>query len=134
MKHQLDVDNTLADEAEGTGRFRKKFMFQSSSSNDLLDFPELRDKDQKSYSRVHINSLYISYRRFIGYGPNIIGFAGIERYACECANGRRTVGCCSHIAQIIYYLSHARYLSKIVRPAEILSRLFMQSNMNPVIK
>ena len=29
---------------------------------------------------------------------------------------------------------NARYLSKIVRPAEILSKLFTQNNMNPVIK
>ena len=49
-------------------------------------------------------------------------------------NGRKTVGCCSHIAVIIYYLSHARYLLKIVRPAEILSKLITQNNMNPVIK
>ena len=112
----------------------------------------------KSYSRVHINLLHINlkfekeqenilkiqiqsrhisrrlYECFIGYRPNSIGVAGIERYACECADGRRTVGCCYHIAAIIYYLSHAKYLSKIVRPAEILSKLFTQNNMNPVIE
>jgi len=31
---------------------------------------------------------------------------------------------CSHIATIIYYLVHARYLSRIVRPAEILVKFF----------
>ena len=74
------------------------------------------------------------YRRFIGYRPNSIGVAAIERYTCECANGRRTVGYCSHIEDIIYYLSHARYFSKIVRPAEILRKLLIQNNMNPVIE
>ena len=38
------------------------------------------------------------------------------------------------IAAIIYYLSDARYLSKIVRPAEILSKLFKQNDMNPVVE
>ena len=63
-----------------------------------------------------------------------IGVAGIKRYACECVIGRRTVSCCSHIAAIIYYLSHARYLSKIMRPVEILSKSFTQNNMNFVLE
>jgi len=59
---------------------------------------------------------------------------GVTHYACECANGRRTVGYCSHIAAIIYYLSHARYLAKIFKPAEILSDLFEKNNLIPVIE
>ena len=94
-------------------------------------------KEQTNILKIQVQSRHISqklYRCFIGYRPNSIGVAGIEIYACECANGRRTVGCCSLIAAIIYYLSHTRYLSKIVRPAEILSELFIQSNINPVIE
>lgn len=56
----------------------------------------------------HINAK--TYRCFIDYRPNINGVSGISRYSCDCANGRRTVGCCSHIAAVIYYLAHARYL------------------------
>ena len=44
MKHQLHVENTLVNEAEEKGWFRKKLTFQSFSSNDLLDFPELTEK------------------------------------------------------------------------------------------
>ena len=47
MKHQLHVENTLANEAEEKGWFRKKLMFQSFSSNDPLNFPELIEKDLK---------------------------------------------------------------------------------------
>ena len=43
-KHQLYVENTLAYEAEEKGWFRKKLMFQSFTSNDLLDLPELTEK------------------------------------------------------------------------------------------
>ncbi|GBP69737.1 hypothetical protein EVAR_48764_1 [Eumeta japonica] len=45
-------------------------------------------------------------------------YNSILRYCCDCPNGERTVGCCSHVAAIIYYLSYGRYLSRIVRPAE----------------
>lgn len=79
----------------------------------------------------HINAKV--YRCFIEYHPNKNGINGISRYCCDCANGRRTVGCCSHVAAIIYYLSHARYLSKIVKPAEILSRIFNNTGHYVVI-
>ena len=52
---------------------------------------------------------------------------------CECANGLRTVGCCLHFAAITYYLTYARYLSRIVRPAEALIKLFNVEKGNPVI-
>ena len=94
-------------------------------------------KEQANILKIHVQPRHISrkvYRCYIGYRPNSIGVAGIEKYACKCANNWRTAGCCSHIAAIIYYLSHTRYLSKIVTPAEILSKLFAQNNMNPVIE
>ncbi|CAK9801782.1 hypothetical protein ANTPLA_LOCUS2948 [Anthophora plagiata] len=80
----------------------------------------------------HINSKTYS-RCYIEYTPHSIGYSGVKRYYCECANGNRTIGCCSHVAAIIYYLSHARYLATIVRPAEILAKIFNKDHITPVI-
>ena len=41
---------------------------------------------------------------------------------------------CSYIALIAYYLSHARWLSKIFKPAEIPSDVFKKNNYIPVIE
>jgi len=41
---------------------------------------------------------------------------------------------CSHIAAIVYYLAHARYLSKLLKPAEILSKMFQQDDIILVIE
>ncbi|CAH2089004.1 unnamed protein product [Euphydryas editha] len=60
-------------------------------------------------------------------------YNSILRYCCDCPNGERTVGCCSHVAAIIYYLSYGRYLSKIVRPAEVLTKLFATQSVPIVI-
>lgn len=79
----------------------------------------------------HINSK--TYKCYIDYTRDSQGSSGIRRYVCDCPNGKRTVGCCSHIAAIIYYLSNARYLSKIIRPAEILTGLFDVEEVNAVI-
>lgn len=79
----------------------------------------------------HINKK--TYKCFIEYQPNSIGYSGILRHCCDCANGLRTVGCCSHIATVIYYLSNARYKSRIIKPSKILSQLFSSSDVDPVI-
>ena len=62
MKHQLHVKNTLANEAEEKGWFRKKLIFQCFSSNDLLDFPELTEKDLKIlFTGSYQHSQVVSY-------------------------------------------------------------------------
>jgi len=79
----------------------------------------------------HINCKI--YKCYVQYQPNTTGYGGIKLYVCDCPNGLRTVGCCWHVATIIYFLSHARYLSRIIRPAEILSKLFEVQKIDPVI-
>lgn len=80
----------------------------------------------------HINSK--TYKCYLHYNPNSSEMDGIKRYCCNCANGNRTIGCCSHIAAVIYYLSYGRYLSKIIRPAEVLTKLFHFEEVQPVIE
>lgn len=94
-------------------------------------------KDNSSVLKIRVQSRHISrqtYRCFIKYAPNSIGISGVREYTCECANGRRTVGCCSHIAAIVYFLSHARYLARIIKPAEILTDMFTKTKVIPVIE
>jgi len=93
-------------------------------------------KESSNILRVDVPSRHIrsaTYKCYVDYVPNAQGCGGIKRYCCDCANGNRTVGCCSHVAAVVYFLSHARYLSKIVRPAEILSKLFTRDQYAPVI-
>ncbi|CAF0943683.1 unnamed protein product, partial [Brachionus calyciflorus] len=51
----------------------------------------------------------------------------INGWYCTCKNGTRTVGCCSHIAAIIYYLGCGRYLEKVENPAGFLTEFFKKS-------
>lgn len=79
----------------------------------------------------HVNSK--AYHVYIDYVPNGTTIQSIRRYCCNCPNGLRTVGCCSHIAAVVYYLSYARYLSRILRPAQALSDIFTSENIHAVI-
>lgn len=94
-------------------------------------------KEKSNILKIQVRSRHMSsrtYKCFIEYTPNTIGYSKISRHFCECANGRRTVGCCSHVAAVIYYLSHARYLARIPRPAQTLSGLFKKDNESVVIE
>lgn len=100
------------------------------------DLQVLYAKEVPNILKMQVRSRHInrkSYICYIEYNPHGHSHEDIRRYCCDCANGNRTVGCCSHVAAIIYYLSNARYKSHIVRPAEILSNIFSVNDVHVVI-
>ena len=53
----------------------------------------------------------------------------IKCWYCECKNGARTLGCCCHVAAVIYYLSYARHANNqnLKKPAFILNSIFPEN-------
>ena len=99
-----------------------------------IDLQYLQEND--NILKIAVKSRHIKrkqFRWFIEYSPNPIGYSGIKRFCCECPNDRCTVGCYAHVATVIYYLSYARYLAEVIKPAEILSHLFIENFFLPVI-
>lgn len=93
-------------------------------------------KNQPDIVRFEVRSRHMNaktYKCYVKFVVNGCGIDAIERYCCNCANGLRTIGCCSHVASLIYHLSYGRYKSKIFRPAEALTNLFDLNNCSPVI-
>ena len=70
-----------------------------------------------------------SYRVYIQYQPqdpkstqecpNAVG-----GWYCECKNGARTIGCCCHVASIMFYLAFGRYQVRQKTPGEYLNGIF----------
>ena len=84
-------------------------------------------KEAPNIVRLDIRSRHVKrqvYRVYIDYEARRNDIGGIRRYWCECPNGKRTAGCCAHVATAIYYLSCARHSVAILRPAAYLSGLF----------
>ena len=72
----------------------------------------------------HKNST--KYIVFISYVPYSTDPDSINGWACNCHSGLRTVGCCSHIACLIYFLSYAKYLNKpLVNPGKRLNNFLV---------
>ena len=93
-------------------------------------------RDNTNILKMEVQSRHCNankYRCYIDYVPDSRDIEGIKRHYCECKNGARTIGCCSHIATVIYFLSNARYQYRIIRPAEILTTLFRHDESVPVI-
>ena len=61
-------------------------------------------------SNYYSNS--IKYRVYCKYKSNIENLESIESWYCTRKTGLRTVGCCSHVASIIYYIAHGMSLPK----------------------
>lgn len=120
-----------------TGTYQMKqavsYLAELMGNDDQINLSYL--KESKDILKIQIRSRHKqskTYNCYIQYQPEAIGASAINRYYCDCPNGTRTIGCCSHVATVIFFLSHARYLSKIVRPSEILTNIF-DPDMIPVI-
>ncbi len=74
----------------------------------------------------HIGSK--KYNEYVKYKPQTHTLDGIESWYCTCKAGMRTVGCCSHVASIIYFLSYGKYLDHIPNPSSKLTSIFPISN------
>lgn len=112
-----------------------------SNLAELLKYDNTLDlkyhRDNSNFLKMEVESRHVrnkEYRCYVEYVPESIGNAGVRRHYCECANGSSTVGCCSRVSAVVYYLSHARYLSKIIRPAEILGSLLNEGANVSVIE
>ena len=73
----------------------------------------------------------VKYKIFISYLPNSNEYSSINGWICSCLTGLRTVGCCSHVACLIYYLSYSKYLEKpLMIPGKRLNNFLVLTNHN----
>jgi hypothetical protein len=81
--------------------------------NDLENIEVFEDKNNVLdpnfiLIRTHVRSRHSNaktYNTYVTYKPNNNSLDGIESWFCTCKSGKRTVGCCSHVATTIYKLS-----------------------------
>ena len=61
--------------------------------------------------RIRIQSRHINAKKYFCWIEYNSGNANeqIVAWFCQCKAGQRTVGCCAHVASVIWYLGHARH-------------------------
>lgn len=79
-------------------------------SNGLYTFQVSKERPDLIRAQIqsrHKNST--KYDVYVQYNKK-----SISGWYCTCPNGARVVGCCAHVASIIYYLSYARYNERVL--------------------
>ncbi|XP_043469676.1 uncharacterized protein LOC122503266 [Leptopilina heterotoma] len=62
--------------------------------------------------------LWVSYRPIVERDQEIEeDYNPIDGYYCTCKSGSRTIGTCAHVARVLCYLGHARYIENVRYPS-----------------
>lgn len=75
-----------------------------------------------SYIRAQIQSRFSGQKVrnvYIKYDKDKTGYDGILGWFCDCPNGARTVGCCGHVASLIYFLAYAQHLPTLPKSIKL---------------
>ncbi len=83
----------------------------------------IRGRIQSRHRSATKYFVYILIDRAIEIDEDKDGVDSVSGYSCSCPNGLRTVGCCAHIATVLWYLGFARHESEILIPAEFLNNV-----------
>lgn len=64
------------------------------------------------------------YKTYLLIDANKQGFETVLGYYCDCKNGTRVIGCCSHVMSIIWYFGYARRNGEIHKVSAYLDNFF----------
>lgn len=106
--------------------------FEMPGENVKKFFAHLLSDNSKPHLLLgKIKSRFRSQKRhntFLLIDETKIGHAAVLGYCCACKNGLRTVGCCSHVMVLIWYLGYALKNDKVRPISEFLDKLFDSDN------
>ena len=108
-------------------KFTKNDSFLIFKNKHLLTQDGSKIITTKIQSRHTSSKQYRVYIRYLPISETIIERPDhIKSWFCECKNGARTLGCCCHIAALLYYLAYARHLKyqSLKKPAFFLNSIF----------
>ena len=84
----------------------------------------LKVKIQSRHTNSCQHSVWIEYNSLDGENP-------IDGRYCTCKNGARVVGCCAHIASIIWYLGFDRHIEKKVHSTKKAANALLNASAKP---
>lgn len=97
-------------------------------------FPQMRNENTElALLMTVLRSRFKSaqkYRTFVLINRIGNGSDSILGYCCSCKVGARTIGCCSHVMTMIYYLGYAQYNGGVPKKAKHLHNNIFFSNCN----
>ena len=110
----------LAEHLKKNGRYKFKIAEQVVTENNYkITFSEIHSRHSDS----------IKYKVFVKFLPDSNDHNSLE-WICSCKSGKRTVGCCTHVASVIYYLACGHRCEKIPTPGLRLNSILIPVCLN----
>ena len=82
----------------------------------------LRFRMPSRFSSAHEHQVWVQYEPY-----STIGVLSINCWYCTCRSGARTVGCCAHVACVLWYLGFARHQPGVRFPAQHLGNTLLSA-------
>lgn len=95
----------------GVYQLKQASSYAREHLNDDEGYILFSHREEPEVLRIKIQSRHTSakqYQLWIRYESN--SFDPIKGWYCQCKNGARVVGCCAHIASVLWYLGFYRHL------------------------
>ena len=94
----------------GTYQMDQPVSYIAEMLNDIEAIDMKYVRLRQNILRIQVHSRHGDSKEvYIEYAQAPTSVADIRRHHCECRVTACIVGCCSHVATVVYYLSHARY-------------------------
>lgn len=94
----------------GVYQLKQAASYTREHLTDEGDYILYSHKEEADIVRVRIQSRHTSAKQYQLWIQYENGFDPIKGWYCQCKNGARTVGCCAHIASVLWYLGFYRHL------------------------
>jgi hypothetical protein len=109
--------------------FKQDGTYSILVSNDIINENEFKIVGAEVQSRHSQSFVIRKYQVFVKYLPNNEDSSSLS-WCCSCMTGSRTVGCCTHVAMIIYYLAYGKYISDLPTPGYTLNEFLINRDDN----
>lgn len=105
----------LRDMTMGIYQLKQADSYTDEHTTEAGQYEIMIHKEEDGILKAQIKSRHSSsgsYYLWVEYGP---GLKPIKGWYCKCKNGARVVGCCAHIASVLWYLGFYRHQPKSER-------------------
>ena len=122
----------LIDITLGSYQLKMAKSYITEHLNNKTVFEVCIDEEEPHLIRLKVQSRHVSrkaYNVYIEYQSRGLGPSAIRGYMCRCKSGLRTVGTCSHVTAVLWFLGLARYQGPIKPVGEHHMEIFVPSDI-----
>ena len=119
------TESELRDKTMGVYQLKQADSYTEEHTTDSGQYIIMVHKETAGILKANIRSRHTlagSYNLWIEYGP---GLDPIKGWFCKCKSGSRIVGCCAHIASVMWFLGFYRHQQNESKTPQLVPLLFL---------